>query len=158
MFRASRRWRQTTSNTDNPEQLLRREGLAEDLQSLGYPITAKTLATMACRGGGPPFELFGKIPLYRRGPGRAWAQSRLASPARSTAKSQQLKKAQEPESANDQRPADRRQCTADRPAEDLVRRTSAAPMRTSGEHGSETSDGTQSDAEVEDLFEIRGRS
>src|SRR5258708_21554888 len=158
MFGASRRWRQTTSNTDNPDQLLRRDGVAEGLQSLGYPISAKTLATMACRGGGPPYEVFGRIPLYRRGLSRAWAQSRLASPARSTAKSQQLKKAQEPENANDQRPADRRQCTADMPAEDLVRPTSPAPMRTSGEHGSETFDGTRSDAEVEDLFETRSGS
>jgi hypothetical protein len=44
------------------------------------------------------------------------------------------------------------------PAEDLVRSTSAPPMRTSSEHGSETSDGTQRDAEVEDLSEIRSGS
>jgi len=71
---------QTTSNVSDPNQLLRRDALAEDLRSLGYPITAKTLATMACRGGGPPYELFGKIPLYRRGAGRAWAQARLTPP------------------------------------------------------------------------------
>ena len=40
---------------------------------------------------------------------------------------------------------------ADMPAEDLVRRTSAAPIRTSGEHGSETSDGAQSNAEIEEI-------
>jgi hypothetical protein len=40
----------------------------------------------------------------------------------------------------------------------LVRRSSAAPMRTTDEHGSETFAGTQNDAEVEDLFENRSRS
>jgi hypothetical protein len=53
---------------------------------------------------------------------------------------------------------DGRQYTADMPAEDLVRPTPAAPIRTSSEHGSETSDGTQSDSEVEDLFETRSGS
>jgi hypothetical protein len=37
----------------------------------------------------------------------------------------------------------------------VVRCTSVAPMRTPGEHGSKTSDGTQSEVEVEDLFETR---
>jgi hypothetical protein len=65
---------------DNPDALLRREPTAEALTAIGYPIRAKTLATKATRGGGPPFRKFGPWPLYRWGDALAWAQSRLEAP------------------------------------------------------------------------------
>jgi hypothetical protein len=68
----------------NPNALLRRTPLAEALTELGYPVAPATLATMATRGGGPPFQLFGRIPLYRWGDALAWAQSRLSAPRGST--------------------------------------------------------------------------
>ena len=66
---------------------LRRRAAADALTEAGFPVTASTLATKATRGGGPPYELFGRIPLYTWGPTLAWARSRLREPQRSTAES-----------------------------------------------------------------------
>jgi hypothetical protein len=43
-----------------------------------------TLATMASRGGGPPYRLFGRVPLYRWGDVLVWAEARLTAPRCST--------------------------------------------------------------------------
>jgi hypothetical protein len=67
-----------------PETLLRRKETAEGLTAHGFPVAATTLATQATRGGGPPYQLFGRIPLYRWGDALAWAQSRLTPPQHST--------------------------------------------------------------------------
>jgi hypothetical protein len=56
----------------DPQARLRREHLAEALTEAGFPIKAKTLATKATRGGGPPFQRFGRIPLYPWGAAIAW--------------------------------------------------------------------------------------
>jgi hypothetical protein len=64
--------------------LLRRTPLAAALTELGFPLAPATLATMATRGGGPPFQLFGRIPLYRWGAALAWAQDRLTEPRSSS--------------------------------------------------------------------------
>jgi hypothetical protein len=73
-------------NIDNltPETQLRRKDVAEASTAHGFPIKEKTLATMASRGGGPPFKLWGRIPLYTWGPYLAWAESRLSEPRSST--------------------------------------------------------------------------
>ncbi len=63
---------------DDPNALLRRKPTAEALTAKGYPITDKTLATKASRGGGPPFRSFGRVPLYRWGDAIAWAEARLS--------------------------------------------------------------------------------
>src|SRR5262245_28299220 len=65
---------------DNPDALLRREHTAEALTASGFPTKAKTLATKASRGGGPPYRKYGPWPLYRWGDSLAWAQSRLSEP------------------------------------------------------------------------------
>lgn len=65
---------------DNPDTLLRRSAVAAALNAAGYPTTDKTLATKATRGGGPPYQLFGRVPLYRWGDALAWVESRLSSP------------------------------------------------------------------------------
>ena len=54
------------------DQLLRRAAVAEDLRSLGHTITAKTLATMACRGGGPPLPA-----VWPHSALPAWCSTRL---------------------------------------------------------------------------------
>ena len=41
------------------DALLTRNRTAEALQEAGFPVRAKTLATMASRGGGPRFQKFG---------------------------------------------------------------------------------------------------
>lgn len=74
----------TSSVTDDPNRLLRREQLAEALTARGYRITAATLKSMATRGGGPPFRKFGKWVSYEWGPSLKWAESRLSPPRHST--------------------------------------------------------------------------
>ena len=69
---------------DNPDALLPRELTAEALTAAGYPIKAKTLATKATRGGGPPYCLFSGRALYRWGDALAWAQAAISAPRRST--------------------------------------------------------------------------
>lgn len=67
-----------------PDSLLRRKAAAEALSAKGFPTSEKTLATKATRGGGPPYRLFGRIPLYRWGDALAWAESRLTPPRTTT--------------------------------------------------------------------------
>jgi hypothetical protein len=63
------------------ETLLTREQVAAALTAAGFPISPKTLATKAVRGGGPPYQNFGtRRSLYRWGQTLAWAQSRLSEP------------------------------------------------------------------------------
>jgi hypothetical protein len=69
----------------NPNTLLRRRATAEALTEAGFPVAAKTLATKASRGGGPPYRVFGRTVLYRWGDVLAWAEARLSAPRRSTA-------------------------------------------------------------------------
>jgi hypothetical protein len=68
----------------NPMTRLRRDELAAALTEAGYPIAATTLATMAVRGG-PPFQKFGRYPLYIWRDALAWADARLTAPRRTTA-------------------------------------------------------------------------
>jgi hypothetical protein len=59
------------------DEYLTRDATAAALTSAGFPVKAKTLATKACRGGGPPYRLFGTRPLYRWGDAVDWAIKRL---------------------------------------------------------------------------------
>jgi hypothetical protein len=63
---------------------MHRTPLAAALTALGYPLAPATMATTATRGGGPPFQLFGRIPLYRWGAALTWAERRLTSPRSSS--------------------------------------------------------------------------
>jgi hypothetical protein len=62
---------------ENPDALLTREQTAAALTVVGFPISAKTLATRATRGGGPPYRHFGPRVIYRWGDSLAWAHSLL---------------------------------------------------------------------------------
>jgi hypothetical protein len=68
----------------DPALRLRREACAQALTEAGFPVKSKTLATKATRGGGPPFQKFGRYPLYIWGDALAWAESRLSAKMRST--------------------------------------------------------------------------
>ena len=68
----------------NPETLLRRADAARALSEVGYPMARATLATLATRGGGPPYRRFGRVPLYQWGELLDWARSRLSPPMHST--------------------------------------------------------------------------
>ena len=64
--------------------LLSRSDTASALTEAGYPVAATTLATMATRGDGPPYQKFGARVLYTWGDALAWAQRRVR-PACTTA-------------------------------------------------------------------------
>jgi hypothetical protein len=66
------------------DALLTRDRLAEALTEAGFPTRAKTLATKASSGGGPPFRKFGPRAIYKWGDALKWAQARLSEPRRST--------------------------------------------------------------------------
>ena len=68
----------------DPGALLKRSETADALTESGFPTSPATLATKATRGGGPPFMLYGRTPLYRWGDFLEWARSRLTKPIRST--------------------------------------------------------------------------
>ena len=63
----------------------RRRAAAEYLrQQRGIPCSQKTLAKLACIGGGPVYRLFGRIPLYLIADLDAYADAKLSKPVRST--------------------------------------------------------------------------
>ena len=64
--------------------LLTRVSTACELTHAGFPISHRTLASMASRGGGPTYQKFGSRPLYRWGDALAWAHGRLTSPRQSS--------------------------------------------------------------------------
>ena len=66
------------------DALLTRDQTAAALTAAGFPVKAKTLATKATRGGGPPYQSFGPRVLYRWRTTLEWAQARLSAPRRNT--------------------------------------------------------------------------
>jgi hypothetical protein len=68
--------------------LLRRQRCADGLTQAGYPISAKTLASMVSRGGGPPYHKFGRTVLYRWSEALAWAEARLSPALTSTSQAE----------------------------------------------------------------------
>jgi hypothetical protein len=70
---------------NDPDARLTRERTAEALTALGFPVSARTLATKATRGGGPPYSLFCGKAMYRWQDALEWARSLTTPPRRSTA-------------------------------------------------------------------------
>lgn len=70
---------QDSIQTPPDSALLRREDCAKALTHAGYRMSPKTLASMATRGGGPPYHKFGRAVLYRWSEVLAWAEARLTS-------------------------------------------------------------------------------
>ena len=60
------------------KKYLRRENAGEHLEEKYGVYNAKTLAKLACVGGGPPFVKLGKYPLYVPEDLDAWAESRMS--------------------------------------------------------------------------------
>jgi hypothetical protein len=81
---------------------LDQNGAADLLNKLGLPIKPSTLATKACRGGGPAFHRFGKRRLYTPDELRAWADAVLGAPVRSAteARANKAAKAEPPKPTN----------------------------------------------------------
>jgi hypothetical protein len=70
------------SSEIKPNDRLTRNQLAAALTDIGLPIAPATLAAMAVRGDGPPFQVWGRRPLYSWESSLAWAQGRLNAPRR----------------------------------------------------------------------------
>jgi hypothetical protein len=66
------------------ERLLGRKDAAQLLTERGYKTAPATLAKLACIGGGPPFESWGRRPLYREADLLAWARARSTGLRQST--------------------------------------------------------------------------
>jgi hypothetical protein len=79
------------SHESKPDALLTREQTAAALTSAGYPTKAKTLATKATRGGGPPYRIYGGRVLYRWRDVLEWAESKLSPLVRNTSERYQIK-------------------------------------------------------------------
>jgi hypothetical protein len=63
---------------------LDRKRAAQFLTERGYRTAPATLAKLACVGGGPTFQSFGRKPLYREADLLAWAEAKTTGPRRST--------------------------------------------------------------------------
>ena len=72
------------ASLDHPNELLTRIQAAAALTAAGYPTATATLATKACRGGGPLYRTYSGRALYRRADLLDWAESRITAPRRST--------------------------------------------------------------------------
>ena len=66
------------------QTFLRREQAAAYLQERYGAYTTETLAKLATIGGGPPFQKFGRFPLYRPDLLDEWALSRMSKTVHST--------------------------------------------------------------------------
>jgi len=63
-----------------PETLITRQEATKLLNEAGFPISARTLASMGARGYGPPFRLWGTRVLYLASEVLDWAYQRLREP------------------------------------------------------------------------------
>jgi hypothetical protein len=77
-------WLEMQIPTD-PNTRLDRKATAAALTAVGFRISPSTLATMASRGGGPPYELWGPRVTYRWASSLEWATNRLSAPRLATA-------------------------------------------------------------------------
>jgi hypothetical protein len=74
----------TAATDSNVDVLLSRRNVAEALTALGFKTAESTLATLATRGGGPPFKKWSRRALYRWGDALLWAEAKLSNPVSST--------------------------------------------------------------------------
>jgi hypothetical protein len=70
--------------TFDPDKRYTRRQIAALLTDQGFPTTVSALQTKASRGGGPPYERYGKWTLYRGGKALAWAKARCVAVGGST--------------------------------------------------------------------------
>lgn len=70
--------------TSEIQRRLSRREASDFLTAHGFKTAPTTLAKLACIGGGPVFESFGRRPLYRESDLIEWARQRTTGPRRST--------------------------------------------------------------------------
>jgi hypothetical protein len=61
-----------------------RKAAAQYITENYFPCSPKTLAKLACIGGGPEFRRAGRIPIHEPHKLDSWVQSRIGPPVRST--------------------------------------------------------------------------
>jgi hypothetical protein len=66
------------------QQFLNRKQASEFLCSRGTPTATATLAKLACIGGGPAFQYFGRFPRYTIEALEAWIAGKLTPARKST--------------------------------------------------------------------------
>jgi hypothetical protein len=72
-------------------QRMRRKKTAEYVREVHFqPLEESTLATMATRGGGPPYHKIGSVVLYDRDDVDTWALERLGRAVSSTSELREL--------------------------------------------------------------------
>jgi hypothetical protein len=71
-------------NVLRDDSYVRRAELSSALAAAGFPIALATLNSLATRGGGPPYRMWGRFPIYRWADALAWARNRLSEPAHSS--------------------------------------------------------------------------
>jgi hypothetical protein len=77
------------------DRLLRRiEAARYVVETYNVPCSPKTLAKLACIGGGPPFRLAGRFPLYPVSGLDVWAQNKIGPLVRSTSEARRADEAQ----------------------------------------------------------------
>lgn len=68
-----------------PRRMLRRAEAADYVRERwGYPLSPRTLAKLACIGGGPTFRRASRFPLYEVKDLDEWVRAKLTRPVRST--------------------------------------------------------------------------
>src|ERR1051325_6556528 len=70
---------------EDPKTRLSRKATAAALPAAGFRTSSETLATWASRGGGPPFQKYGRWPIYTWDSSLAWARERCSPVVTSTA-------------------------------------------------------------------------
>ncbi len=93
-----------TAIPSSPDALLRRAETAAALTEAGFPTSPATLATQATRGGGPPYQLYGRVPVYRWGNSLGWAKGRLSPLVRSSAEADLVRKRRYADTASSSAP------------------------------------------------------
>ena len=66
------------------KRFLNREEASQHLSAQGLPCAKNTLAKLACLGGGPEYQSFGRRVVYEVDALDAWIKSRLSGPKKST--------------------------------------------------------------------------
>jgi hypothetical protein len=85
-------WPEAGIPTD-PSAMLSRKTLAAALTAVGYRTSATTLASLASRGGGPIYRLWGPYVVHEWGDGLKWAQARLSAKRANSAEGRELDRA-----------------------------------------------------------------
>jgi hypothetical protein len=67
-----------------PDTRFTRLQLAKVLTAFGFPTSPGALSTLASRGGGPPYDRYGRYSTYRWGPSISWARERCKPAGAST--------------------------------------------------------------------------